>query len=541
MKWITLKCMSQVTAADTGIYRAVDPATAEQYRSQGWWTGEQLIDRFQRFVAEDPDRVSVVDDAGASLTRRRLWDQGAELSTELRAGGIGRGDVVLIYLPNTVAWQIAFVATLQLGAIPATLPVSSDEATVEHVVNLIGAQMIVAPKEFHGRSMADRAHRVMVATGRVATVLTFDADGTHELSEIAGEPFAPIMPPAVDHLMFTSSTTGMPKAVMHTSDTLGAVNIAFAQRFGIDENTPIFMPSPLGHSVGAWHGGRFSLFTGAPLILQGDWDPVRALEICDEHRCAFIAAATPFLKDIVDAPWPEGKPKLSTVRTFLCGGAPVPPSLLEAAEVQAPNTFATVLWGMTEGTGTTCVPESSRDQLVGTAGMPVPNLELAINDPDDSGQGELIMRGAGVFVGYFGQDDLYRQHLTGEGWFRTGDLARIGDDGYLRLTGRLKDMIIRGGVNISPVPIEDMIAAYPNVRRVAVVGRPDERLGERICAVVVPAETPFTLEELNAWLRDQGLSDRKLPESLVVVEQMPVTAAGKIRKNDLRRNLEEQQ
>jgi cyclohexanecarboxylate-CoA ligase len=349
----------------------------------------------------------------------------------------------------------------------------------------------------------------------------------------------PVVPRGVDHLMFTSSTTGMPKAVMHTADTLASVNKAFVQRFALGEDTPIFMPSPLGHSVGAWHGARLSLFTGATLVLQDEWDPIRALQLVDAHRCAFTAAATPFLKDIVDAEWPTEKPKLASMATFLCGGAPVPPSLLEQARQQVPRTFVSVLWGMTEGAGTTCTPDSTYEQLTATAGRPLPDLELTILDADGTGVGELAMRGPQVFVGYLGQEELYQNLLTEDGFFRTGDLARIGDDGYVRLTGRLKDLIIRGGVNISPVPIENAIASHPSVRRVAVIGRRDDRLGERICAVIVPAGPPPTLQELNAWLIEHGLPSRKLPESLVVVDDMPVTAAGKIRKVDLRRRLEE--
>jgi acyl-CoA synthetase (AMP-forming)/AMP-acid ligase II len=147
------------------------------------------------------------------------------------------------------------------------------------------------------------------------------------------------------------------------------------------------------------------------------------------------------------------------------------------------------------------------------------------------------MRGPGVFFGYLGDEELYRSSVTGDGFFRTGDLARLGADGYLHLTGRLKDLIVRGGVNISPLPIEDALAAHPAVRRVAVVGAPDERLGERICAVVVPEGDPPELDDLIAWVRGQGLPRRLWPEALRVVDEMPTTAAGKIRKNVLAERL----
>lgn len=481
-----------------------------------------------------------MDDQGVALTRRELWDLAGARALALEAAGVRRGDAVLIYLPNTLQWQVSLLACLRVGAVPATLPITTDAATLTHIQGLVGARAIIASPTSRRRPTGEAAHEAAVGGDRVTTLLLVDEDGTEAWSHVPGSRSDRVVPDGIDQLMFTSSTTGLPKAVMHTADTMAAVNITFADRFGVTEDTPIFMPSPLGHSVGAWHGGRLSLFTGATLVLQDVWDPVRALEIVDEYACVFTAAATPFLKDLVDAEWPAGQPKLASLRSFLCGGAPVPPSLLEQASAQAPQTFVTVLWGMTEGAGTTCVPGSTRDQLTNTAGAPTAGLELTILEPADNGIGELGMRGPGVFVGYLGQDDLYRGLLTDDGFFRTGDLARLDDEGYLHLTGRLKDVIIRGGVNISPMPIEDAIAAHPAVRRVAVIGSSDDRLGERICAVIVAAGTPPTLEELNSWLVERGLSTRKLPEELVVVDDMPVTAAGKIRKVVLRRELEEQ-
>lgn len=517
----------------------VEHPRAEEYRRSGWWTGEGLAERFERIVAANPDRRAVVDDRGTILTREELWNLAGALARSLGAAGVGHGHPVLIYLPNIAQWQVSFLACLRLGAVPATLPMTTDPQTLTYIYDLVGARAIIAPRVSRHRPTGEWAAHAAAATGRAATVLTLDEDGTDTWRHLLGADPAPGLPGGIDQLMFTSSTTGMPKAVMHTADTLAAVNRAFASRFGITEDTPIFMPSPLGHSVGSWHGSRLSLYTGATLVLQDAWDPVRGLEIVDAHRCAFTAAATPFLKDLVDADWPAGTPKLASITSFLCGGAPVPPSLLEQASEQAPHTFVTVLWGMTEGAGTTCTPASTRDQLTHTAGRAVDGLELTIVDPGDDGVGELAMRGPGVFVGYLGQEELYRSLLTEHGFFRTGDLARLDDDGYLRLAGRLKDIIIRGGVNISPMPIEDAIAAHPAVRRVAVIGQADERLGERICAVIVPMSTAPTLDELNTWLIDHGLSTRNLPEALVVVDDLPVTAAGKIRKVDLRRNLEE--
>lgn len=520
------------TVSETARTISADPARAAQYRQAGWWPGEALADSFSRHVHADPDAISIADEHGIELSRRQLWDSAASAAKTLHDAGIAEGAIVIIYLPNTIQWQVWFLACLQVGAVPATLPISTDRLTLAHVFETTGAHGIVTCEQSRNASTGQWARSIAEETPRpAAAIVVGDTDATCDT--YPGDADRRLAPAGIEHIMFTSSSTGMPKAVMHTADTLAAGNVTFAQRYQLTASTPIFMPSPLGHSVGAWHGARLALFLGAKLVLQDRWQPERGLELIDEHACVFTAAATPFLKDIVDANWPAGRPKMPTMTTFLCGGAPVPPVLLEQAEQQAPAALVSVLWGMTEGTGTTCLPNGERSKLTTSAGKPVPGLELTILDADASGSGELAMRGPQVCVGYLGQEELFNSLITDDGFFRTGDLAWLDEDGYLHLSGRLKDMIIRGGVNISPVPIEDAIAAHPSVKRVAVIGGYDDRLGERITAIIVPAGEAPSLDDLNFWLSDRGLDRRKLPEVLHVVDDMPVTAAGKIRKADL--------
>jgi acyl-CoA synthetase (AMP-forming)/AMP-acid ligase II len=325
---------------------------------------------------------------------------------------------------------------------------------------------------------------------------------------------------------------------MHSDDTLATLNRQFAERFDLSDTTPIFMPSPLGHSVGSIHGARLAMWAGAPLILQPEWDPVGALTLVERYGAHFTAAATPFLSDLLDVEWSGERPKLAGLKWFLCGGTQVPPSMVRRARREFPETSVTPLWGMTEGGLTTCLgDESTPTQTEETVGVGLPDLELRVLTDDGTllpaGAGELAMRGPGVFLGYLGQEDLYREQLTGDGFFRTGDLACIDAEGYVSITGRVKDMIIRGGVNISPVRTENVTASHPAVSGVAVIGWPDERLGERLCAVVSVRDDPPTLKALIAFCADQSLERRGHPERLVLVDDFPRTAAGKIRKRQL--------
>jgi cyclohexanecarboxylate-CoA ligase len=515
-------------------------ARHRRYREIGWWPGEPLLDRYHRLSAERPDALAVADSRGRSLTHRQLAQASDEGAHALSRVGIEAGDAVLVALPNWVEWQTVFLAILKLGAIPATIPVRTDPSNLLHVAETIGARALIVAEGDSAKGLDDIAVDVARrCSHRLEVVFVSAAGELRHRPAAAGAAARRPDHPTLDHVMFTSSTTGRPKAVMHSADTLAALNITFTQRFGLGSDKPIFMPSPLGHSVGAIHAARLSLFNAAPLILQERWDPEHALALAHDHGCTFTAAATPFLTDLVEAARPAAGCKLDTLRWFLCGGAQVPPALMDRTRDEFPNTRVTVLWGMTEGGLTTCVADSPWSKFRATCGIGLPGLEIQTIDQDgkrlpEDTEGEFAMRGPGVFFGYLGEDDLYRSQLTGDGFFRTGDLATIDSDGYVRITGRLKDLIIRGGINISPVPIENALAAHPNVASVAVIGAPDPRLGERLCAVIEPRGRQPSLHELAEFVQARGLPKYHAPELVRYVEAMPRTPAGKIRKVDLR-------
>ena len=512
---------------------------AERYRRSGWWTGRPLIDCFESHVSDGPGELALVS-GDDTLTRAELWSLAGQAAGEIRDVVGPARQVVVIHMPNCTAWIVMFLAVLRAGQVPATPPVTTPAAHLRHIYDLIEPALVVCTRR-HRRASPDEA--VQQAASEAATQIAVAVSDGASLTvhrPAARAARRTHVPDTTAHLMFTSSTTGPPKAVSHSEDSLATLNRQFAERFGLDHRTPVFMPSPLGHSVGAIHGARLSTFLGAPLILQDAWNASAALDLVARHRAAFTAAATPFLADLADAVWHGAEPKLGPLRSFLCGGAQVPPALLRRCRKEFPNTFVTPLWGMTEGGLTTCVADSTTEQVETTVGVGLPGLELRTLDADmrlrASGEGELVMRGPGVFNGYYGQADLYTEHIVGDGFFRTGDVARIDSDGYVSITGRLKDLIIRGAVNISPVETENTIAALPGVVGVAVIGWPDERLGERLCAVV-QATAPLDLADVIAFCAGQGLSRRYWPERLVQVDHFPRTAAGKIRKQQLRDEL----
>jgi cyclohexanecarboxylate-CoA ligase len=512
---------------------------AARYRQAGWWPGERLVDRVATNVESSPDSVALV--AGSvQLSLSELWNLAGERADHLAAEIGPTRRVVLIDLPNDASWLVTFLAVLRGGHVPATAPVTATAQHLAHVIDLIDPAMaITCTPGVHagacdavqeGVGFAAASAGVALIEGAEMKVLTGPGQSRNDSDSLG----------STDHLMLTSSTTGLPKAVSHTEDSLGTLNRQFAERFELDHTTPILMPSPLGHSVGAIHGARLALHLGAPLVVQDQWDPQVALRLADEHHAAFTAAATPFLLDLANAAPLGSSPKFETVRSFLCGGAQVPPGLLRRCREELPNTFVTPLWGMTEGGLTTCVRESPVERIDNSVGIPLPDLEVRAIDPDGVahpvGEGELAMRGPGVFNGYHGQVELYAESLTSDGFFRTGDLAKISSDGYVEITGRIKDLIIRGAVNISPVDTENVIAAHRDVRGVAVIGWPDERLGERLCAVI-DATTALTLDDVLDFCREGELPKRYWPERLELVDEFPRTAAGKIRKQQLRDEL----
>ncbi len=541
---------------------APDPR-AERYRREGHWHGMVLTDRLFEIARRDPDRELVVDPLFGRFTYAQIAVQVERLAFGLRDLGVGPGDIIVVELPNWTPFAVFHLALTAIGAVTVNVPPIYREREISYIAQFTEAKALVLPAAFRGhdflpmaaalqRELPSLRHLFVVGEGsqRAGAGMIRYEDFMERRWEAGGcradlEALRPD-PDAVTAIGFTSGTTGDLKGALQTSNILSAINKGFIDRYGLSEADRIFVCSPMGHAVGFTHGIRMTFTLGATMVLLDRWDPPVAVDLMARERCTFTAGATPFLMDLVAQPGLARAGGLPALRLFLCGGASVPEQLVQDARRALRHTFTSPLWGMTECGGvTTCPFDAPPEKLSTTDGLPCAGMELKVVDKEGQpvragADGELWARGPMVALGYFRQPGLSSEQFVPDGWFRTGDQARVDSDGYIKITGRIKDLIIRGGVNISPVEIENILFAHPKVSNVAVVGMPDPRLGERVCAFVVPKPSQrLALAEAQEWMQAAGAARQKWPERIEHVDALPMTSSGKVQKFLLRREIQE--
>ena len=517
---------------------------------------ELISDRLFDIAERDPARELVCDQIHGRITYARAAEQVERLAYGLRNLDIGHGDVVIVQLPNWAPFLILHMALTAIGAVTATIPIVYRKHELTGVIRLTKAKALVVPRGFHGfdyaamgeslRECVPTLEHVIHVGGDIgsASGVSYEALMREPWEARGDQPsLAGLKPKASDitALGFTSGTTGDLKGAVYDTRILHATNMGFIERYGFNEGDRIFGCSPIGHAVGFTHALRMTLTIGGSIVLQERWDPARALELLQQEKCTFMAAATPFLMDLVYHSDLERRGSLSSMKLFLCGGASIPDQLLRDAQTALPCTFTSPLWGMTECGGvTTCPYDAPREKLFETDGLPCSSMELKVVDQDGNEvprrtDGELMARGAMVTRGYYGRPDLTEKSFLEDGWFRTGDQAWMDEDGYIKITGRMKDLIIRGGVNISPADVESVLFSHPRVANAAVVGMPDPRLGERSCAFVILSEGDgLDLAEVRDWMAKANVAKPKWPERIEIVDTFPMTPSGKVQKFRLR-------
>jgi cyclohexanecarboxylate-CoA ligase len=520
------------------------------------WLGRTLLDFLDDAVAAAPDAVALVgythaDDGRRALTYGELAEQVDRVAAGLLDLGVRAGQVVSMQLPNWWQMPVLSLACLRVGAVTNALMPIFRSRELEFMLGLAESVVLVVPEEFNGFDHAAMARDLAARLPALNTVITVRPGGGGQFDAVLASrrpteddraEFARRRPDpdAVVQLAYTSGTTGEPKGVMVTSNTALCNVRDFAARLGLTRDDVQLMASPLAHQTGYMYGFQMPILRGATSVLQDVWRPERATEIIRAEGVAFTMASTPFLSDLTREA--EQQPAaFASFRVFLCAGAPVPRDLVRRATVAMDARIGSG-WGMSEmGAVTATGPDDPDERVFETDGSPLPEVELRVIGlggdvlgPDV--EGSLQVRANSLFGGYLKRPDL--RGCDAEGWFDTGDLARIDAAGFLRITGRSKDIIIRGGENIPVVEIENLLYAHPDVAEVAIVAMPDERLGERACAFVVPRERSVpTLAGLGEFLAQRGAATQYRPERLELVDALPRTLTGKIQKFRLREQL----
>jgi len=459
-----------------------------------------FADVLTRWATRQPDKTAVVDDT-RRLTYAELDALVDAVAAAFQHRGIGHGDVVSSQLVNGIDSMVLCFAAARIDAIHNPVVTIYRDYEVGFIRQQTNSAVFIDDPDHDA---------LAVQPGPRPAPAGVDIDGPR-------------------FLLYTSGSTADPKGVLHSDRTLLAECAAQARYHGLADDEVFVMPSPVAHVSGLLYGVLLPTWLGATSVLMPAWDPGRFLELVESEGGTFCGGATPFLQGVVDHP-DLGRYDTSSLRLFPCGGADVPPELIRRAIARL-GVRSGRGYGSTEFPSITSSagPHEPDDKRAETDGRPIGANQVRVHD------GEIEARGPELFLGYR-DPSLDRDAFTADGWFRTGDLGDLDDEGYLTITGRLKDIVIRSGEKLSAREVEDLLHEHRLVGAVAVVAVPDARTGERACACVVPSDAahPPTLSELGDFLLTRGISRRKLPEQLELVASLPMTASGKVKKHELR-------
>ncbi|ENA2928545.1 medium-chain fatty-acid--CoA ligase [Escherichia coli] len=521
------------------------------YRQQGLWGDASLADYWQQTARAMPDKIAVVDNHGASYTYSALDHAASCLANWMLAKGIESGDRIAFQLPGWCEFTVIYLACLKIGAVSVPLLPSWREAELVWVLNKCQAKMFFAPTLFKQTRPVDLILPLQNQLPQLQQIVGVDklapATSSLSLSQIIADNTS-LTTAITTHgdelaaVLFTSGTEGLPKGVMLTHNNILASERAYCARLNLTWQDVFMMPAPLGHATGFLHGVTAPFLIGARSVLLDIFTPDACLALLEQQRCTCMLGATPFVYDLLNVL--EKQPAdLSALRFFLCGGTTIPKKV--ARECQQLGIKLLSVYGSTESSPHAVVNlDDPLSRFMHTDGYAAAGVEIKVVDDarktlPPGCEGEEASRGPNVFMGYFDEPELTARALDEEGWYYSGDLCRMDEAGYIKITGRKKDIIVRGGENISSREVEDILLQHPKIHDACVVAMPDERLGERSCAYVVlkAPHHSLSLEEVVAFFSRKRVAKYKYPEHIVVIEKLPRTASGKIQKFLLRKDI----
>lgn len=536
---------------------------AAQYRATGWWRDQTFLDDLRRHARERPDRTAVIayqrhEGTSSRISYAELARLTSRFASSLLDLGVKRGDTVAVQLPSRLESLPIALACAQVGARFCPLMTIYRRYEMSHMLALTGATVCITVTEWDGARLAEIVaglrselpalkHVVVAGPDRPAGTLNFAehfpatpaSDGPASVAAAADADAGNLAlgPDEPFLILFTSGTTGEAKGVLHSQNTLFAGISAYVDVLGMDDSVISFVSHAATHYTGFVQGLLIPVMLGCTAVIQDAWDPDHGLEIIARHGVTTFYGSPPYLLKLLAAQ--RSQPRdVSTLGTVVTGSAPVPPHIVDdVRELLGAPLFA--LWGMSENGPVTMTRRGDpADWAAHSDGRPIDCMQIRIDTsavPGDSdGSGKLWVRGACQCLGYYQRDEDYAAFVDADGWFDTGDVARPDGRGGMRISGRVKDIVINRGFNVPVTELEAILGRQSQVREIAVIGLPDENLDEVICAVVVPAEPPPSLDALTEYLAATGVTHRFWPQRLELVDELPRTITGKVRKVDLR-------
>jgi acyl-CoA synthetase (AMP-forming)/AMP-acid ligase II len=521
----------------------------------GLWRPETFPEVVDQQAERQPDKV-LVTDGTATLTYRELRDSALRLAGGLRRLGISAGDRVAVQLPSWAEFMQISVALTWVGAIMVPIMPIYRSDDVGYVLRDAGVRTAITCGPFRGFDYPSMYQGLRASCPDLRDLIVARGDGTEPAGTVRledlfsgqdtgpGEPGPASGPDDPFVIVYSSGTTARPKGCLHTFNTFGCGSRMLAQAFGYSGHDIQFNPSPITHTTGLITGFLLPLMHGASVHLMEAWEPRAGLaDIAKFHTTAAVTA-TAFLQMLMDAYDPDQHDP-SSMRLWVAAGSPIPSAFVRRAQQVLPQLRVLSLYGRTENAvTTTCTVDDDPERSVTSDGKALPGTSVKIVDDDGQEvprgeQGDIAYKGPMHMLEYINNPEETRKLFTPDGHSRSGDLGVMDADGYVRVTGRLKDIVIRGGLNISVRQIEDQLTAHPAIRAVAAVGMPDENLGERLCCYVVlnDGHETLALPEVSEYLLAQGLAIQKVPERLEIVPELPMTATGKVQKHVLRADI----
>ncbi len=522
----------------------INPELKRLYRERGDWTDDTLLSRFEKSVKEFGDREFVVDDLGRRYTYKEMDVYSDKVAAVLNDFGVREGSVVTYQITPRSEFVAVMLACFKLGAVSAPIGMFFENQGLHDIVKFLDSDLHISVAKYRGRDrggmieesldgVLDRRKILLIGESRTAPELVcleelllqnlpvpkrYKGTGT-DLSTI----------------LCTSGTTSMSKGVMLTNDNIIFSEDGFNKELGLTEEDIMFMPAPLNHATGYHHGIISPMLRGGKVVLQERFCCVDAIHIMNREKVTYSMGATPFIYDLVAQLDVSGE-KLPYLRFYICGGAPVPEFLVNKA-YNNHGILVCECYGSTESVPHLYVrPDEALDVHGRWSGRAMGGIEVRIvdnahNEVPRGAVGEEASRGPSVFVGYYKNEEATNKALDDEGWCYSGDLCTMDENGNVKVVGRIKDVIIRGGENLNANEIDSNLEGCPGIADHAIIGRPEERLGERICAFIVcePGMQP-SKEDITEYLKSKGVNKRLWPEFVEYINEIPRTDSGKVQK-----------